>query len=87
MARIVGFAFAYPINWWLVANNMKHGMLTVRRKPVSAPSGRTPMDGTPAGPPPVQPGIRAKGAMTALTFAILGGALLVITQLGPTELQ
>jgi len=30
MALIVGFALAYPINWWLVVNNMKHGMLTVR---------------------------------------------------------
>lgn len=25
------FACAYPINWWLVANHMKHGMRTVRR--------------------------------------------------------
>jgi len=30
MAMIVGFILAYPINWWLVVNNMKHGMLTVR---------------------------------------------------------
>lgn len=30
MALIVGFALAYPVNWWLVVNNMKHGMLTVR---------------------------------------------------------
>lgn len=29
MALIVGFILAYPINWWLVTNNMKHGMLTV----------------------------------------------------------
>jgi len=31
MALIGGFILAYPINWWLVVNNMKHGMLTVRR--------------------------------------------------------
>lgn len=30
MALTVGFALAYPINWWLVVNNLKHGMLTVR---------------------------------------------------------
>lgn len=30
MALIVGFILAYPVNWWLVVNNMKHGMLTVR---------------------------------------------------------
>jgi len=30
MALIVGFIFAYPMNWWLVSNGMKHGMITVR---------------------------------------------------------
>jgi hypothetical protein len=29
MALIVGFIVAYPMNWWLVVSNMKHGMLTV----------------------------------------------------------
>jgi len=29
MAMIAGFALAYPVNWWLVVNNLKHGMLTV----------------------------------------------------------
>jgi hypothetical protein len=27
---LVGFAVAYPMNWWLVANHLKHGMMTVR---------------------------------------------------------
>jgi hypothetical protein len=27
---LIGFIFAYPINWWLVANHLKHGMMTVR---------------------------------------------------------
>lgn len=30
MALIAGFIVAYPINWWLVAKGMKHGMITVR---------------------------------------------------------
>jgi Domain of unknown function (DUF4396) len=30
MALLVGFIIAYPMNWWLVANHLKHGMLTVR---------------------------------------------------------
>ena len=30
MALRVGFVVAYPINWWLVARGLKHGMLTVR---------------------------------------------------------
>jgi hypothetical protein len=28
MALLAGFVVAYPINWWLVANNLKHGMST-----------------------------------------------------------
>src|SRR5665811_1201311 len=32
IALMVGAAFAYPMNWWLVAHHLKHGMLTVRPK-------------------------------------------------------
>jgi hypothetical protein len=31
MAMIAGFILAYPVNWWLVVNNLKHGMLTVTK--------------------------------------------------------
>ncbi len=31
MALIAGFILAYPMNWWLVQNGLKHGMLTVRK--------------------------------------------------------
>ena len=27
---LAGFVIAYPMNWWLVANKLKHGMMTVR---------------------------------------------------------
>jgi Domain of unknown function (DUF4396) len=30
MALLAGFFAAYPINWWLVSNHLKHGMMTVR---------------------------------------------------------
>ena len=30
MGLLVGFVISYPINWWLVANHLKHGMMTVR---------------------------------------------------------
>lgn len=36
MALLTGFIFAYPMNWWLVANNLKHGMMTVRRADTTA---------------------------------------------------
>jgi len=28
LASLVGLVIAYPINWWLVANKLKHGMGT-----------------------------------------------------------
>jgi hypothetical protein len=37
MGLLVGFVVSYPINWWLVANHLKHGMMTVR--PSSADAG------------------------------------------------
>src|SRR5262245_52207869 len=30
MALLVGAILAYPMNWWLVKHNLKHGMMTVR---------------------------------------------------------
>jgi hypothetical protein len=30
MGLLVGFIITYPMNWWLVANHLKHGMMTVR---------------------------------------------------------
>jgi hypothetical protein len=34
---LVGFVIAYPMNWWLVANHLKHGMMTVRPASRSGP--------------------------------------------------
>jgi hypothetical protein len=72
MALIVGFVCAYPINWWLVANHMKHGMMTV-------PMGAMSSDMS-TGPAQHQPGLGSKAAMTAVTFAILGAALVLVMQ-------
>lgn len=30
IALLAGFIAAYPMNWWLVTNHLKHGMMTVR---------------------------------------------------------
>ena len=32
MTLLVGFIIAYPMNWWLVANDLKRGMMTIRPK-------------------------------------------------------
>jgi hypothetical protein len=36
MGLLVGFIVAYPMNWWLVTNHLKHGMTTVRPAGVHA---------------------------------------------------
>lgn len=36
-ALLFGFILAYPMNWWLVTNHLKHGMLTVRKAAAAAP--------------------------------------------------
>ena len=77
---------AYPINWWMVANHMKHGMITVRREAEPTPMGGKTM-GAMSGdmsdessPADVQPSSGVKAAMTVLTFAILGAALVIVVQ-------
>ena len=40
MGPLVGFIVAYPMNWWLVADHLKHGMMTVR--PARAAAGGGP---------------------------------------------
>lgn len=37
MALIAGFVLAYPMNWWLVARGLKHGMITVRNGQAAHP--------------------------------------------------
>jgi hypothetical protein len=51
MALLVGSVLAYPINWWLVAYQLKHGMMTVRPAAASAElhgNGHGGAHGTPA---------------------------------------
>ena len=44
MGLLVGFIVAYPMNWWLVANHLKHGMMTVRPANANAGSGMATHD-------------------------------------------
>ena len=38
MALLAGFIVAYPMNWWLVARHLKHGMTTVSPAPAATPA-------------------------------------------------
>lgn len=80
MALIVGFACAYPINWWLVTNHMKHGMLTVREPAAATAMVGSEMDTAMGDMSASQPSRGVKAAMTALTFAILAAALAIIVE-------
>ncbi len=54
MALLAGFVTAYPINWWLVAKGLKHGMMTAR-DPAAGHDVREPANA--ASPPaPASPG-------------------------------
>jgi hypothetical protein len=90
MGLIIGFVFAYPVNWWLVTNHMKHGMMTVRSTTQPAMAGHDGGHGGHDGGHGGHDGHGSSGsrpagvrtaAMTALTFAILGVALAVVTHL------
>jgi hypothetical protein len=83
MGLLVGFIVAYPMNWWLVANHLKHGMMTVRPKAAAAgdahaghPGGggaaapAMDMSRRPAPGPPVP-------VMGALSFAALAAGLAI----------
>ncbi|MGH6735946.1 MAG: DUF4396 domain-containing protein [Methyloceanibacter sp.] len=85
LALMVGAAFAYPMNWWLVAHHLKHGMLTVR----------------PKGAPSATPGMKEKMTMAAgsgsaihapnppvwvmalVSFAVLGAGVAIALAFGP----
>ena len=87
LALMVGFVAAYPINWWLVANHLKHGMMTVRR----AGNMATPhdhaamaMEGegapgatTPNGPRSDDTPRPNVAAVTVVSFLVLAAGLLI----------
>lgn len=42
MALLAGFIVAFPMNWWLVARHLKHGMTTVRPASGATPAPESP---------------------------------------------
>ena len=50
MGLLIGFIVAYPMNWWLVAYHLKHGMMTVRPAGVHAHGADADMGLTGAAP-------------------------------------
>ncbi len=82
MALIAGLMAAYPMNWWLVARHLKHGMLTVRPNAMDASAARGDAhdrrpDGGHAGGRPAEGGGRDASA----SAAVAGGTLIGMTML------
>jgi hypothetical protein len=84
MGLLVGFIIAYPMNWWLVAHHLKHGMMTVR--PAAAIAGahangmQMQMDGAAQAPaamtmPPRHPKRPPLPVMTLLSFLVLAAGV------------
>jgi Domain of unknown function (DUF4396) len=84
MGLLVGFIIAYPMNWWLVAHHLKHGMMTVR--PAAAIAGahangmQMQMDGAAQAPaamtmPPRHPTRPPLPVMTLLSFLVLAAGV------------
>jgi len=89
MALLIGFISAYPMNWWLVSNHLKHGMMTVRPEPPEAedqqmPQGMTQgaagMSGGAMGGKTVSNFEIAK--MTLLSFALFALGILIALVVG-----
>lgn len=85
MGLLVGFIVAYPMNWWLVANHLKHGMMTVR--PAGAVAGARDHDtsaGEDAAPATRRMSMNGGGApwppvpvMTLLSFLALAAGVAI----------
>jgi hypothetical protein len=78
IALMVGFVAAYPMNWWLVANHLKHGMMTVR--PVDATEADDAMAGMDMGHQTTGSRHEIRPPLAVMTFvsvAVLAAGLLV----------
>jgi Domain of unknown function (DUF4396) len=94
MGLLVGFIVAYPMNWWLVAHHLKHGMMTVRPAGMAAAA---PSHGEHAGhagtsAAPHMPMGTSMGAatpwppvpvMAVLSFLALAAGIAIGIRLGP----
>ena len=97
LALMFGAALAYPMNWWLVAHHLKHGMLTVRPKAEGAkgeasampgmdmPGKKEKMDMAASSGSAIHSPSPPVWVMAAVSFAVLaaGAAIAVIFGGGP----
>ncbi len=69
MALLAGFVAAYPMNWWLVARGLKHGMSTVR-DPAAAQDAHDPARSAEPHAEPAKTSGQAIGWMATLSVSL-----------------
>jgi Domain of unknown function (DUF4396) len=75
LALMFGFIVAYPMNWWLVANHLKHGMMTVRPSAEGGAAAKgAPMNMAAGMRPAPHPSVATMGIVS---FAVLAVGLLI----------
>jgi Domain of unknown function (DUF4396) len=93
IALFAGGIVAYPMNWWLVARHLKHGMMTVQRREVSKAGPAGPMtDDMPQMDHAATTAIHAERPshsavlwITALSIALLAAGILVSFVFAPSH--
>jgi hypothetical protein len=70
-ALMVGFVVAFPINWWLVANHLKHGMMTVRRPDATAAHAAAEPNGAPMAGMDMSSAAAPKPSLAVMTIVSL----------------
>ncbi|MCP4382079.1 MAG: DUF4396 domain-containing protein [Hyphomicrobiales bacterium] len=73
IALMTGFIVAYPMNWWLVSNHLKHGMMTVRH-PDDPSAGKAAAMAMPAANRKTHPSI---ATMTVVSFLVLAAGIAI----------
>jgi hypothetical protein len=90
MGLLAGFIVAYPMNWWLVAYHLKHGMMTVR--PIAAAATASHAHAGMDMPPQAAPAMRMDGGekpwppvpvMALLSFLALATGIAIALLLQP----
>lgn len=81
MALLAGGIIAYPMNRWLVAHHLKHGMMTVRRtetaEAITSQAQAEVEKKTMAGDHPAKPSTAAIASMAILSIAAFGAGLVI----------
>lgn len=78
MALLAGFVAAYPINWWLVANGLKHGMSTAGDHAPDHVAGKVAMAARAAHPSASAKGIALMAALSVIAFGLAYAAVGVV---------